>query len=101
MQGIFWEYCRAYTDSLKLVHIDMLNWISVITEVNSKPCIKSVKKFSDTRWVCRSDAIRAVSENFSAILKALDEIEQRSHNGQVTAEASGLRYQMLKFDCFV
>ena len=37
-------------------------------------------------------------ENFSAILKALDETEQSSHNGQVTAEASGLRYQMLKFE---
>ena len=39
-----------------------------------------------------------VFENFSAILKALDEIEQSSHNGRVTAEASGLRYLMLKFE---
>ena len=70
----------------------------MITEVNSKPHTKSVKKLSDTQWACRSDATPAVSENFSAILKALDEIEQSSHNGRVTAEASGLRYQMLKFE---
>ena len=42
-----------------------------------------------------------VFENFSAILKALDEIEQSSHNGRVTAEASGLRYQILKFELLV
>ena len=71
---------------------------SVIKEVNSKPRIMSVKKLSDTRWACRSDAIRAVSENFSAILKALDEVEQSAHSGRVVAEAGGLRYQMLKFE---
>ena len=37
---------------------------SMIKEVISKPRIMSVKKLSDTRWACRSDAVRAVSENF-------------------------------------
>ena len=71
---------------------------SMIKEVISKPRIMSVKKLSDTRWACRSDAVRAVSENFPAILKALDEIEQSAHDGRVSAEAGGLRYQMLKFE---
>lgn len=71
---------------------------AIIAEVNSNPRILSIKRLSDTRWACRSDAVRAVSANFSAILKALDEIEQSSHNCRVTAEAVGLRYQMLKFE---
>ena len=71
---------------------------SVIKEVNSKPRIMSVKKLSDTQWACRSDAVRAVSENFSPILKALDEIEQSARDGRVSAEAGGLRYQLLKFE---
>ena len=46
----------------------------------------------------RSDAILAVFENFSAIVQALDEIEESSHNGRIASEASGLRHQMLKFE---
>ena len=71
---------------------------SMIKEVNSEPRIMSVKKLSDTRWACRSDAVRAISENFSPILKALDEIEQSARDGQVSAEAGRLRYQLLKFE---
>ena len=74
---------------------------SVIAEVNFKPRVKSVKKLSDTRWACRSDAVCAVSENCSAIVRALDEIEQSSHDGRVSTEAGGLRYQMLKFEFFL
>ena len=68
---------------------------SVIKEVNFKPRIMSVKKLSDTRWACRSDG---VPENFSPILKALDEIEQSARDGRVIAEARGLGYQLLKFE---
>ena len=44
---------------------------SVIDEVVSKPHVKSIKKLSDTRWACRSDAILAIYENYPAIIKAL------------------------------
>ena len=52
--------------------------------------MKSIKKLSDTRWADKSDAILAVFENFSAIVQALDEIEDSSHNGCTASEASGL-----------
>ena len=56
---------------------------AIIKQVNSKPCIKLIKTLSDTRWPCRSDAIIAVFEKVSAITQALDEIEERSHNGHI------------------
>ena len=74
---------------------------AVIIQVNSKPRVKSMKKLSDTRWACRIDAILAVYENYSAILTALDEIEDNSSNGRVSSEACGLRYQMLKFEYLI
>ena len=74
---------------------------AVIIQVTSKPCIKSMKKLSDTRWACRIDAILAVYENYSAILTALDEIQDNSSNGRVSSEACGLRHQMLKFDFLI
>ena len=55
----------------------------IIKQVNSKPRMKLIKKLSDTRWACRSDAILAVFENFSAIVQALDNIEENSHNGRI------------------
>ena len=74
---------------------------AVITQVTSKPRVKSMKKLSDTRWACRIDAILAVYENYSAILLALDEIQDNSSNGRVSSEACGLRHQMLKFEFFI
>ena len=74
---------------------------AVIFQVTSKPRIKSMKKLSDTRWACRIDAILAVYENYSAILTALDEIQDNSSNGRVSSEACGLRHQMLKFDFLI
>ena len=44
---------------------------SLMLELRSKPWIKSLKKLSDARWACRSDAIQAVYEKFTAIKKAL------------------------------
>ena len=60
-----------------------------------------MKKLSDTRWACRIDAILAVYENYSAILTALDEIQDNSSNGRVSSEACALRHQMLKFDFLI
>ena len=81
MQGIFFGVVQNLYKFLEASPHRHAKLESVITEVNSIPRIKSVKKLSDTWWACRNDAIRAVSENFSGILKALDEIEQSSHNG--------------------
>ena len=60
-----------------------------------------MKKLSDTRWACRIGAILAVYENYSAILAALDEIQDNSSNGRVSSEACGLRHQMLKFEFLI
>ena len=74
---------------------------AIILQVNSKPRIKSLKKLSDTRWACRSDAILAVYENLPAIILALDEVQSGSQSGRVASEASGLKHQMLKFEFLV
>ena len=71
---------------------------AVIIQVNSKPRVKSLKRLSDTRWACRSDAILAVIENLSAIVLALDEVQSCSQSGRVVSEASGLKHQILKFE---
>ena len=74
---------------------------AVIVQVTSKPRVKSMKKLSDTRWACRIDAILAVYENYSAILLALEEIQDNSSNGRVSSEACGLRHQMLNFEFLI
>ena len=74
---------------------------AVIIQVTSKPRVKSMKKLLDTRWACRIDAILAVYENYSAILAALDEIQDNSSNSRVSSEACGLRHQMLKFEFLI
>ena len=71
---------------------------SLMLELKSKPRIKSLKKLSDTRWACRSDAIQAVYENFTAIKKALEEIEEQSSDGRVAADAGGLVFSIMKFE---
>ena len=54
-----------------------------------------MKKLSDTRWACRSDAVVAVSKHYVAVLKALDEeIKEHSQQAKATAEASGLSHQL-------
>ena len=50
--------------------------VAFMTELNSKPCVRTLKKLSNTRWACRSDAVKAVDENFEAIVKSLEEISQ-------------------------
>ena len=67
-------------------------------ELKSKPRIKSLKKLSDTRWACRSDAIQAVYENFTAIKKALEEIEEQSSDSRVATDAGGLVFSIMKFE---
>ena len=71
---------------------------AIIKQINSKPHIKSIKTLPDTRWACKSDAIIAVFEKFSAITQALDEIEESSYNGRIASEASRLRDKMLKLE---
>lgn len=71
---------------------------SIIAEVVSKPRVKSIKKLSDTRWACRSDAILAIHENYIAIVQALKQIEKESRNGEVAAEASGLHFKVHTFE---
>ena len=71
---------------------------SIILQVMSKPRVKSIKKLSDTRWSCRSDAILAVFENYIAVVKSLEEIEEDSCNGRIASEANGLINQLTTFE---
>ena len=74
--------------------------VAFMKELSSKPHVKTLKKLSDTRWACRSDAVQAVYENFEAIMKSLEEIEDNCHDGRISAEACGLKFSILKFDYF-
>lgn len=71
---------------------------SVIKSVISKPKIYSLKKLSDTRWACRSDSIVAVSKNYSAIVKALDEIGEKSQVPKVVSDANALKHLVQQFE---
>ena len=75
--------------------------VAFMVELSSKPRVKTLKKLSDTRWACRSDAVQAVYENFEAIVKSLEEIEDNCHDGRINAEACGLKFSILKFDFFI
>ena len=41
--------------------------VEIMKQVNSNPHVKSIKKLSDTRWACLSEAIIAVFEKFPAL----------------------------------
>ena len=71
---------------------------SIILQVMSKPRVKSLKKLSDTWWSCRSDAILAVFENYIAVVKSFEEIEEDSCNGRIASEANGLINQLTTFE---
>ena len=58
--------------------------VAFMMELSSKPCVKTLKRLSDTRWACRSDAVQAVYENFEAIVKSLEEIEEWSNQCRST-----------------
>ena len=75
--------------------------VAFMKELSSKPHVKTLKKLSDTRWACRSDAVQAVYENFEAIVKSLEEIEDNCYDGRISAEACGLKFSILKFDFFL
>lgn len=53
---------------------------------------------SDTRWACRSDSIVAVSKNYSAIVKALDEIGEKSQVPKVVSDANALKHLVQQFE---
>ncbi|XP_050064492.1 uncharacterized protein LOC126553354 [Aphis gossypii] len=65
-------------------------------EINLK--LKSLKTLSTTRWACRSEAIEAVKNNYSALLLCLKEISNKTNLSEVRAKAKGLIFQMKTFD---
>ncbi|KAE9543666.1 hypothetical protein AGLY_002062, partial [Aphis glycines] len=65
-------------------------------EINLK--LKSLKTLSTTKWACRSEAIEAVKNNYSASLLCLEEISNKTNLSEVRAKAKGLIFQMKTFN---
>lgn len=64
-------------------------------EMNLK--LKTLKTLSTTRWACRSEAIEAVKNNYSALLLCLEEICSTTNLSEVRAKARGLIFQIKNF----
>lgn len=68
----------------------------VSKDINLK--LRSLKTLSIIRWACRSEAIEAVKNNYSALLLCLEEISDKTNLSEVRAKAKGLIFQMKTFD---
>ena len=62
LQKLFWNNTECQHST----------FVAFMMELSSKPRVKTLKRLSDTRWACRSDAVQAVYEKFEAIVKSLE-----------------------------
>lgn len=68
----------------------------IAKQINVK--LVTLKSISNTRWDCRSEAISAIKFNYSALVKALQEICDLIRLSDVSAKARGLIFQMKSFN---
>ncbi|XP_025199262.1 zinc finger MYM-type protein 1-like [Melanaphis sacchari] len=68
----------------------------IAKQINVK--LVTLKSISNTRWACRSEAISAIKFNYSALVKALQEICDSIRLSDVSAKARGLIFQMKSFN---
>lgn len=60
--------------------------------------VQSLKSCSTTRWACRAEAVSAVKNNYSVLLKTLEEIISNYSVPEMRAKGQGLLYQLKSFD---
>jgi len=60
--------------------------------------LKTLKSLSTTRWACRSEAVNAVKNNYSALLIAIKQITDNTKQSDIRAKGLGIIYQMESFE---
>jgi len=60
--------------------------------------LKTLKSLSTTRWACRSEAINAVKNSYSALLIAIKQITDDTKQSDIRAKGLGIIYQMESFE---
>lgn len=69
---------------------------NVSRSINTK--LKTLKSLSTTRWACRSEAVNAVKNNYSALLIAIKQITDSTKQSDIRAKGLGIIYQMESFE---
>lgn len=57
-----------------------------------------LKQLSDTRWNCCIESLKVIDKNYEAVVRTLEKIEDNATDAKITADASGLVFQLSTFD---
>lgn len=57
-----------------------------------------LKSSSQTRWACRSEAVKAIKSNYNVLLEALEEITEKCLISEMRAKGKGILHQMKTFE---
>lgn len=60
--------------------------------------LRTLKSLSTTRWACRAEAVKAVRNNYSALVDTVEEIMDTTQHPETRAKAKGLRAQLASFE---
>lgn len=58
----------------------------------------TLKSSSQTRWACRSEAVKAIKSNYNILLEALEEITEKCLILEMRAKGKGILHQMKAFE---
>jgi len=69
-------------------------------EILTKKAVSVPKRINTTRWSCRADATKALSEGYSQFIEALDQIaDDRDELADVRCKARGLSERQVSTPC--
>lgn len=60
--------------------------------------LHTLKSSSQTRWACRSEAVKAIKSNYNVLLEALEEITEKCLISEMRAKGKGILHQMKTFE---
>lgn len=60
--------------------------------------LTTLKSLSTTRWACRAEAVKAVRDNYCALVDAVEEIKETTQHSETRAKAKGLLAQLESFE---
>ncbi|CAI6355542.1 unnamed protein product [Macrosiphum euphorbiae] len=63
--------------------------------------LKSLKSLSTTRWACRAEAVSAIRENFSAIIKTIIEVNKITKLPEVKVKGKGIIMHCQSFNFII
>ncbi|KAL4153129.1 hypothetical protein QTP88_000962 [Uroleucon formosanum] len=60
--------------------------------------LHTLKSSSQTRWACRSEAVKAIKSNYNVLLEALEEITEKCLISEMKPKGKGILHQMKTFE---